>query len=213
MPAEFPIAVLVSGEGTTLDSLAELVRTRRLPVEIALVVADRPRAPAIEKARRRHLPVLVLSSRGLDREAWAGSLTVELEARGVRLVVLAGFLSILPASWVEHWKGRAINLHPSLLPKYGGPGMYGARVHEAVLRSGDVETGATVHLVTNDIDGGPTILQERLPIRPGETPESLRDRLHPVEVRLLAEVIRRFAEGRLPLPYPEPVPPSERVAH
>ena len=120
----------------------------------------------------------------------------------------AGFLTILPDDWVVRWRGRAINLHPSLLPKYGGRGLYGPRVHRAVLAAGEAETGATVHLVTEEVDRGPTIAQARLAVLPGDTPATLRARLHPVEVELLATTLRRFAEGTLPLPYPEEAPPA-----
>ena len=203
MTRPLAVGVLVSGEGTTLDGLAELVLGHHLDVRIALVVADRPHAKAIERARQRGLPTLVLPARGTDPEVWSARLTQELVDQGVALVVLAGFLSILPSSWLERWRGRAINVHPSLLPKYGGPGMYGRRVLEATLAAGELETGVTVHLVTPEVDRGPPIARERVPIEPGDTVELLRDRLHPVEVALLAATIRRFAEGSLPLPYPE----------
>ncbi len=208
MTRRLPIGVLVSGEGTTLDALAELALGDHLPVRIVLVVSDRPHARAVERARGRGLPTLVLPSRGVDPEAWAARLTQELAQKGVELVVLAGFLTILPDSWVRRWQGRAINLHPALLPRYGGAGMYGNRVHTAVLAAGDRETGATVHLVTEDVDGGPVLAQERVPVEPGDTPETLRARLHPVEVALLAATIRRFADGSLPLPYPGPDAPA-----
>lgn len=197
------IGVLVSGEGTTLDALADLASGGHLPVHIALVVSDRPHAPAIEKARRRGLATLVLPSRGVPIDSWGRRLTSELRDRGVELVVNAGFLTILPPSWVDDWRGRAVNLHPSLLPRYGGRGYYGSRVHEAVLASGDRQTGATVHLVTADVDRGPTIAQQRMDVLPGDSAESLRARLHPIEVELLATTLRRFADGSLPLPYPE----------
>lgn len=203
-----PIAVLVSGEGTTLDALAEMCVGGHLPVRIVLVVSDRPHAPAIERARRRGLATIVLPSHGVPPAAWSARLTAELEAAGAELVVNAGFLTILPDEWLERWNGRAINLHPSLLPKYGGRGMYGSRVHRAVLAAGDPETGVTVHIVTRDIDGGPRLAQERVPVLPGDTPETLRARLHPVEVELLAATIRRFAEGALPLPYSTPDRPA-----
>lgn len=202
MSRVLPVGVLVSGEGTTLDALAELALGHHLPARFALVVADRPHAPAIEKARRRGLPTLVLPARGVDPETWATQLTQALDARGVELVVLAGFLTILPSSWVERWRGRAINVHPSLLPKYGGPGMYGSRVHAAVLAHREQESGATVHLVTGDLDAGPALAQMRVPVASDDTPETLRARLHPVEVDLLAQTIRRFADGTLPLPHP-----------
>jgi phosphoribosylglycinamide formyltransferase-1 len=202
--SRLPIAVLVSGEGTTLDALADLAEAGRLPADIRLVVSDRPHAPALEKARRHGIATLVLPSRGVDPETWVRRLTEVLEENGVELVVLAGFLTILPRSWTERWRGRALNIHPALLPKHGGPGMYGTRVHDAVLAAHETETGATVHLVTGDVDRGRTLAQERVPVLPDDTPATLRERLHPVEVRLLAEAIRRFADGDWPLPYPEP---------
>ena len=202
MVRPLPIAFLVSGEGTTLDALAREVEEGRLPARIALVVSDRASAPALERAWRHGLPTLLLPGKGIPPERWAAELSRALRARGVELVVLAGFLKILPPAWVTDWQGRAVNLHPSLLPKYGGPGMYGERVHAAVLAGGESETGVTVHLVTTDVDGGPPVAQERVPVLPNDTPGTLRERLHPVEVRLLAETIRRFAEGALPLPHP-----------
>jgi phosphoribosylglycinamide formyltransferase-1 len=210
MTRPLPIGVLVSGAGTTLEALAEMAAGGHLPAQFALVVSDRPHAPAIERARVRGLPTLVLPTHGVDPEAWGRRLTEELEARGVELVILAGFLSILPPSWVRHWRGRAVNLHPSLLPRYGGPGMYGRKVLEAILEARERTTGATVHLVTEEVDGGPPIAQERIPVVPDDTPESLRARLAPVEVALLALTIRRFAEGALPLPYVEPGPAAPR---
>ena len=201
MTRTLPVAVLVSGEGTTLEGLAELAVGGHLPIRICLVVSDRPNIPAIERARRRGIPTVVLPTRGADPDAWSDRLTKELLDKGVELVVLAGFLSILPSRWVERWAGRAINIHPALLPRHGGPGMYGMRVHKAVLASGEKETGATVHVVTSEVDGGPTVAQERLPVLPNDTPESLRVRLHPIEVELLASTLRRFAEGELSIPY------------
>ncbi len=197
MPAPLEIGVLASGEGTSLDALARAQGTFR----IALVVVDRPRAGAIEVARRRGLEVVEVGRPGPGPEVWAARISDELERRGVRLVVLAGFLSILPSSWATRWAGRAINLHPSLLPRFGGPGMYGLKVHAAVLAAGEHESGATVHLVTGDVDGGPAIARARVPVEPGDTPERLRERIHPVEVDLLVRTVQRFAAGAIPLPY------------
>lgn len=204
MTVPLPIGVLVSGQGTTLDGLAEEIDAGHLPARVAVVVSDRPNAPAVEKARRRGFPTVLLATRGLPPEIWAATLTSELDAHGTELVVLAGFLKVLPPGWVERWRGRAINLHPALLPRHGGPGMWGHHVHEAVLAAREAETGATVHLVTSDVDAGPPIAQEKVPVLPGDTPDRLRERLHPVEVRLLADTIRRFAQRELPLPYPDP---------
>ena len=197
------LAVLVSGEGTTLAHLVDRWRTEGAPpVEIVLVVADRPGIAAIARARERGLPVAVLPRRPApERDAWAAELSQRLREARAELVVLAGFLSILPPQLVEEWRGRAINLHPSLLPRYGGRGMHGRKVHEAVLAAREPETGVTVHLVTGDVDGGPPLEIRRLPIEPGETPETLRERLAPLERDALDRTIRRFASGELALPY------------
>jgi len=202
------VAVLASGEGTTLEGLATALAADPGAAEIVLVLSNRPDAGVLERARRRGLPTRVIPSVG-DRAAWGDAVTAVLEASRAELVVLAGLLAILPPSWVERWRGRAVNLHPSLLPRYGGRGMYGLRVHAAVLAAGERETGATVHLVTGTVDGGPPIAQARLAIVPGESAEALRDRLRPVEIDLLARTVRRFADGSLPLPYSGGTEPAE----
>ncbi len=194
------VAFLVSGEGTTLEGLARLAASGELPVEIVLVASDRPHAVALERARRLGLATYSADPHGTDRVAWSGALSAEIERSGAEVVVLAGFLSILPGPFLSRWRGRVVNLHPSLLPKYGGKGLYGDRVHRAVLEAGEKESGATVHLVTEEVDHGPVLAQFRLPLDAKETPASLRAKLHPHEVFLLAEVLRRFADGSIPLP-------------
>ncbi len=194
------VAFLVSGEGTTLEGLALLAASGELPVEIVLVASDRAHAPALERARRLGLATYSANPHGTDRAAWSEALSAEIERSGAEVVVLAGFLSILPGPFLARWRGRVVNLHPSLLPKYGGKGLYGDRVHRAVLDAGEKESGATVHLVTEEVDRGPVLAQFRLPLDAKETPSSLRAKLHPHEVFLLAEVLRRFADGSIPLP-------------
>ncbi|MGI0055070.1 MAG: phosphoribosylglycinamide formyltransferase [Thermoplasmata archaeon] len=201
MARALPVGILVSGAGTTLEGLARRWAMPAASIEIAVVVADRSGIGAIERARRLGLPAEVVDrAHGVDA-AWADRLTGRLRAYGVELVVLAGFLSILPEAWLLDWQGRALNLHPSLLPKYGGKGMHGLRVHAAVLAAHDAETGVTVHLVTSHVDGGPTIEQRRLPVRSDDTPQTLRARLAPLEVDALDRAVRRFADHQLPLPY------------
>lgn len=195
------VGILASGEGTTVDGIVQGLADRGVPARIGLVVSDREGAPVLDRARHAGLPVEVLPVRATDREEWARQLTRLLRAHGIELVVLAGFLAILPEGWVEEWRGRAINLHPSLLPRYGGRGMHGLRVHAAVLAAGDRETGATVHLVTDRIDGGPILAEGRIVVGASDTPESLRDRLRPTEIGVMVETIRRFAVGELALPY------------
>lgn len=197
MGGPLAVGVLASGHGTTLDGLAAAADTYR----IAVVVVDRPGIGAIEVARRHGIPVVQFDRPGAAADAWATRVSDALTAHGVELVVLAGFLSILPEGWVRRWQGRAVNLHPSLLPRFGGPGMYGLKVHAAVLAANERESGATVHLITTAVDGGPTVAQARLAVQPGETPESLRDRIHPLEIDLLVRTVREFASGARPLPY------------
>ncbi|MCI4348337.1 MAG: phosphoribosylglycinamide formyltransferase [Thermoplasmata archaeon] len=197
------LGVLVSGGGTTLEALAEQAAGRHVPVKIAMVLSDRPSAPALEKARQRGLATAVLPMRNAAPDVWAAQATRLLSNAGVELILLAGFLSILPPSFVKTWEGRAINLHPSLLPRHGGKGFYGDRVHAAVLAAGDSETGATVHLVNDAVDGGPILAQQRVPVQPGDTAEGLRLRVRDAERVALYSVLTRFAEGEWPLPYRE----------
>jgi phosphoribosylglycinamide formyltransferase 1 len=197
MSAPLAIGVLASGEGTTLDALARA----QGPYRVAVVLVDRPLVGAIEVARRHGLEVVDVGRPRKDPLAWADRVSDELARRGVELVVLAGFLSILPPTWEARWRGRAINVHPSLLPRFGGHGMYGLKVHAAVLAAGERESGATVHLVTGDVDGGPALARARVPVEPGDTPERLRDRIRPVEHELLVRTVTEFATGARPLPY------------
>jgi phosphoribosylglycinamide formyltransferase 1 len=200
--ARLRVAVLVSGTGTTLFALDQAIREGRMPAEIVVVASDRPDCPALSGARERGLPVDELPGpKTLGPTRWEDLLSRALRDRGSELVVLAGFLRILSPTFVRAWEGRIINLHPSLLPKHSGPGMYGARVHAAVLASGDPETGASVHIVTTEVDRGPVVAQTRLPVRPGETPEELASRLRPLEHELVVHVVAEFARGRIPLPY------------
>jgi phosphoribosylglycinamide formyltransferase 1 len=196
------VGVLASGEGTTTEALLAAAAAPGSPFRVAVVISDRPGVPVLARAERAGVPTAVIPSRGPGAEGWDARVSDALRARAVGLVVLAGYLSILPARWVAEWRGRAVNLHPSLLPRYGGRGMYGDRVHAAVLAAGERETGATLHLLTGDVDGGPPVAQSRLEVRPDDTPASLHARLRPVEIALVVDSVRAFAEGRLPLPYP-----------
>jgi phosphoribosylglycinamide formyltransferase-1 len=204
MSRPLPLAVFVSGQGTTLDALAEGMQGGHLPARIAIVLADRPHAVAIERARHRGLATEVLPFRGMPESEWVDRADRILHARGVELIVLAGFLAILPARFVELWEGRIINLHPSLLPRFAGRGYYGTRVLEAIIESGEPETGVTVHMVTPAVDEGPVLEQRSFFVSPGESVETLRERIRPYELAALESVIRQFADGTLPLPYHPP---------
>jgi phosphoribosylglycinamide formyltransferase-1 len=194
------IAVLASGEGTTFEALVGDLAERAIAARIVLLVTDRSAAPVRSRADRLQVPVLVLPPRGVDPAKWSDACTMALKAEGVDLIVLAGYLAILPPRFLAQWAGRVVNLHPALLPRHGGRGMYGIRVHGAVLAAGDTETGVSVHLVTEAVDAGPVLWQERIEVEPGDTPERLRERVRPLERVALSEVIARFADGRWPLP-------------
>lgn len=202
------LGVLVSGAGTTMMAIDEAIRAHRLTATIALVASTNPLVPAVKAARERGLRVAELpASKSMPVAAWEQRLSDALKAERVELVVLAGFLRILAPAFVDQWKGRIVNIHPSLLPKFSGRGMYGTHVHAAVLASGDRETGASVHIVIPAVDDGPVVGQARWSVKPGETPEELSERQKPLERELLVQVLQRFSEGELPLPYPLPSPP------
>lgn len=192
---EFRIAVLISGGGSTLANLIERIGDGRMPgVTIAGVVSSRAEVRGVEIARAAGLPVQVVRRREFDSDAaFSDALTAVVDRLGVDLVVLGGFLCL----WLlpPRYEGRVINIHPALLPKYGGKGFFGHRVHEAVLAAGDSESGCTVHVATNEYDRGPILAQTRVPVLPGDSPETLAERVMAAERELYPSVIRRLAEG------------------
>jgi phosphoribosylglycinamide formyltransferase-1 len=212
------LAVLVSGQGTLLEGLARRASDGRLPARIVAVVADRAEAPALERARRLGLPNHALPRTGPPTDAWAERLDGILRDAEAELVLLDGFLTVLPGPFVARWRGRILNIHPSLLPRHGGRGMYGAKVHEAVLAEGDPETGVTVHEVTGEIDAGPVLVQLRLQVLASDTPATLRERLRPLELEALTQAISAWrppqgpgARGRSGSLGP-PAPPTGRFS-
>jgi phosphoribosylglycinamide formyltransferase-1 len=198
MGRQVNILVLVSGNGTTLQALIDAERAGRLePGRIAAVIADRP-AYALERARAAGIGAsLEKPDRTLPPEARRRELSDRiLEAarnRGAGLIILAGFLSILEGEILSAWEGRIVNIHPSLLPQYGGPGMYGERVHRAVLAAGERESGCTVHLVDSGTDTGAILLQRRVPVLPADTADSLAERIHKEEHIAIVEVAASMA--------------------
>lgn len=189
-----PIAVLVSGGGRSLENLADVIARGELAARIALVVSDRFRIGALERARRLDLPHLVVPYQELPGpDEFAARVWAAIDEHGCELVVLAGFLRLLMVP--PRWLGRVINIHPALLPAYGGKGFYGDRVHKAVLESGDAETGCTVHFVDNVYDHGPIILQRRIVVDPDDTSASLAARVFEQEKLALPEAIRMVLDG------------------
>jgi formyltetrahydrofolate-dependent phosphoribosylglycinamide formyltransferase len=190
------VAVLLSGEGTSLENLFERIDAGELPARVVLVIASREDAGGLARARRRGVPALAVPrKRHPDAHAFNDALHAALAGHEVDLVALLGFLS--PFETRGRFDGRALNVHPALIPAFSGRGFYGHRVHEAVLESGVRWTGATVHFVDAEYDHGPIILQEPVAVRDDDTPDSLAERVQALERRLVPEAIRLFAEGRL----------------
>lgn len=179
------VTVLVSGGGTNLQSLLDALHDSPI-ARIARVISNRPDAGALERARKAGVPAAVLR----DAKDPGELLTALADAQ---LVVLAGYLKLVHPSVVARFRGRMINIHPALLPNFGGPGMYGHHVHEAVLASGARESGATVHFVDEEFDRGRVIAQERVPVEPGDTPDTLAARVLEAEHRLLPRVVLELA--------------------
>ena len=188
--ALIPVAVLASGGGTNLQALLDALR-RSSHARIARVISNHAGAGALERARRAGVPTTVLRDHTDPNEL--------VKALGdARLVVLAGYLKRVPADVVARFRWRLINIHPALLPGFGGHGMYGRRVHEAVLASGATVSGATVHYVDEEFDRGPIIAQWPVPVRSDDTPESLAVRVLEVEHRLLPHVVEELARRGVP---------------
>ena len=191
------VAVAVSGRGSNLLALLRALGPEA-PARVVLVLSDRPDAGALERAREYGVPAEVLSDPA-DAAQWL----TQLERHRTELVVLAGYLKLVPAPVIARFRDRILNVHPALLPAFGGKGMYGQRVHQAVLASGARESGATVHLVDEAYDRGPVLAQVRVPVLPDDTPDRLAARVLEVEHRLLpAAVLAAAAAGR-PVPLPQ----------
>lgn len=188
------VGILVSGGGRSAVNLSEAIRRDGIPAEIVAVVATREAVPAITRCREAGLPVAVVPV-AMDPATFDDRLDAALVAAGVELVVLAGYLRKFRVG--SRWTGHAINIHPALLPRHGGPGMFGEHVHRAVLAAGDAESGCTVHWVDEQYDHGAAIVQRRCPVKPGDTPETLADRVFAEERIALPEAVAAVTRGIL----------------
>lgn len=194
------IAVLVSGGGTNLQALIDAEACGQFEGgEICAVISSNADAFALERAKKAFIPSFVLRRRDYaDIEAYGAALSALLTDLGVGLIVLAGFMTVLPASFCAKYENRIINVHPSLIPSFCGEGYYGLRVHEAALKKGVKVTGATVHFVSQIVDGGAIIAQKAVAVEPGDTPSSLQKRvMREAEHILLPQAVSLFCEGRL----------------
>jgi phosphoribosylglycinamide formyltransferase-1 len=190
------VAVLLSGEGTSLENLFEKIESGDLPAQIVVVISSKENVGGLERARRRNIPAIAVPRKNHpDTRAFNDAIHSALDGYDVDLVACLGFLS--PFETRGKFDRRAINVHPALIPAFSGQGFFGQRVHEAVIASGTKITGATVHFIDAEYDSGPIILQESLPVLDNDTPASLAERVQAVERRLVPKAIRLFANGQL----------------
>lgn len=189
------VVVLLSGTGSNLQALIDSTATGDSPVRISAVISNRADAYGLVRAQNAGIPTRVLDHKQFDgREAFDAALIEAIDGFDPQLVVLAGFMRILTGDFVRHYEGRLLNIHPSLLPKYKG-----LHTHQRALEAGDREHGCSVHFVTEELDGGPLVVQAVVPVESDDTPESLAQRVHRQEHHIYPLAMRWFAEGRLKL--------------
>lgn len=193
MPQTCDVVVLLSGTGSNLQALIDSTRTGNSPVRIAAVISNRSDAYGLQRAQDAGIDTRALDHKAFDgREAFDSALIELIDAFNPKLVVLAGFMRILSADFVRHYEGRLLNIHPSLLPKYKG-----MHTHQRALDAGDREHGCSVHFVTEELDGGPLVVQAVVPVESGDSAQTLAQRVHTQEHRIYPLAVRWFAEGRL----------------
>jgi phosphoribosylglycinamide formyltransferase, formyltetrahydrofolate-dependent len=180
------IVILVSGSGTNLQRIIDTIDNGEIPnAKVSLVVADRE-CYGLERAKNHHIDHILIP-RGKNFSSELAKVVPE----NTDLIVLAGFLSILKPEFCENWEGKIINIHPALLPKFGGKGMWGMNVHNAVIEAGEKQSGATVHFVTSGIDEGETILQKCFDVEENDTPETVAQKVHQIEYEIFPKAINK----------------------
>lgn len=192
------IVVCASGEGTNFEAIVNASRAGTLSAEVVGLITNRSDAGALERARRLRIPARVLSLKSFpSRPQWDQAMADQLTAWKADWVVLAGYLALIGPEVLSRFPARIVNSHPALLPRHGGPGMYGIKVHHAVLTAGDRESGVTVHLIDEHFDRGRILKQEKIAVLPEDTAQSLEARVKAVEVRLYPKVLNDLVTGRL----------------
>lgn len=185
--------VLISGSGSNLQAFIDQINDGTLPIEISLVISNKPDAYGLERAQLADVPTLCLDHTSFDsRQDFDQALSKHIDAEQADIIILAGFMRILTEQFVNHYLNRLVNIHPSLLPKYPGN-----NTHERVLAAGDEWHGVSIHFVVPEVDAGPIILQGRLPVKKGDTAISLQERIHKIEHQLYPKAVKWFAQGRL----------------
>ncbi|MBD3234722.1 MAG: phosphoribosylglycinamide formyltransferase [candidate division Zixibacteria bacterium] len=197
-PERLKLAILASGGGTDLQSIIDAVKSGYLDVDIKVVISNNPEAYALERARKGGIPVIMhRSTHYRDLQEFRERFLSILFEYDVNFIVLAGYLKKIPENVIEQFQRRIINIHPALLPGYGGKGFYGINVHKAVIAAGDKVSGVTVHFVDCKYDHGEIIYQEKVPVKLDDNPESLAARVLEAEHKVLPKVIKMFADGEI----------------
>lgn len=181
------IGILLSGRGSNMMALAEAARDPACPFEIALIASDKPEAPGLAWAREQGLKTFAQSPKGLPKADFEAAIDAALRSAGTDTIALAGYMRLLSDDFVARWRGRIINIHPSLLPKHKG-----LDTHARAIEAGDKTAGCSVHIVTEELDGGEVLGQVAVPILPGDTPDSLAARVLAEEHRLYARTLADF---------------------
>lgn len=196
MSNKLPVAVLISGGGTTLKNLLAQIDSDGLPIDVTLVISSSPTAAGLQYAAEANIASQVIRERDFDSTAaFGGAIFAAIRDAGVELVVMGGFLKFLPIP--PDFENRVVNIHPGLIPAFCGKGYYGLRVHQAVIDYGAKISGCTVHFVDNEYDHGPIILQRVVEVNDDDTAETLQQRVFEQECEAYPEAIRLFAEGQL----------------
>lgn len=192
------IAVFASGRGSNFESILNSIENGRIKnADIVCLLSNNSDAGALEFAKRKNIPAVHISRQQyITDNDFASSLIKKLDEFEVNFIVLAGYMKIISPAVVRKFKNRIINIHPALLPRFGGKGMYGIHVHEAVIASGDKFSGATVHIVDEEYDHGPILMQETVNVDENETAETLSSKVLKVEHKIYPEVVRLFSEGK-----------------
>lgn len=191
------IAVLASGNGSNAENIVNFLRGGDYRAAVELIITNKAEAGVIERGRRLGVDVMVVPAADFRDPSKVIPL---LEGRDIGMIVLAGFLLMVPAFLIERYRGRIVNIHPSLLPRHGGKGMYGHHVHEAVVAAGDTETGITIHEVSEVCDGGRILFQAKVAVAAGDTPADVEAKIHPLEYthypRVIAEMAAWISAGK-----------------
>lgn len=192
------LAVFCSGTGSNFRALFHAIRDRELPAEIVLCLSNRSECGAFDFAREQGMETMFISEKQFDSiEEFGKAMLDALLERNIEYILLAGYMRKVPDAVIEAYADRILNIHPALLPKFGGAGMYGIHVHKAVIAAGESESGATVHLVNEEYDKGRILLQSKVAVLPGDTPETLAERVLNCEHILYPDALEQFLAGKL----------------